>query len=63
MKFAESIVLNKLHDYRILESKDRFILPIGKDIKLFTKVTKEIDDSHIFLNIYDFKFYMVKFFI
>jgi hypothetical protein len=47
MKLAESMVLNKLYDYRMLESKDRFMLPLGKDIKLFTKA---IDDAHIFFN-------------
>jgi hypothetical protein len=47
MKLAESIVLKKLYDYRMLESKDRFKLPLGKDIKLFTKA---IDDAFIFFN-------------
>ena len=45
MIVAEKMVLNKLNDYRMLESKDRFMLPLGKDIKLFTKV---IDDTHNF---------------
>jgi len=47
MKVAELMVLNKLYEYRMLESKDRFKLPIGKDIKLFIKA---IDDAHIFFN-------------
>ena len=47
MELAEGIVLNKLYEYREKESKDRFILPIGKDIKLFTK---PIDDAIIFFN-------------
>ena len=47
MKVAESMILKKLYDFRMLESKDRFMLPIGKDIKLFTKA---IDDAYIFLN-------------
>lgn len=47
MIFAEKMVLNKLNDYRMLESKDRFILPIGKDIKIFTKA---IDDAYNFFN-------------
>ena len=37
MKLAESTVLNKLHDYRMLESKDRFMLPTGKDINCLLK--------------------------
>jgi hypothetical protein len=47
MELAEGIVLNKLYEYREKESKDRFILPIGKDIKLFTK---PIDDAVNFFN-------------
>ncbi len=47
MELAEGIVLNKLYEYREKESKDRFILPIGKDTKLFTK---PIDDAVIFFN-------------
>jgi hypothetical protein len=47
MEVAEKMVLNKLYDYRMLESKDRFKLPLGKDIKLFTKA---IDDTFIFFN-------------
>ena len=47
MKVAESMVLNKLYDYREKESRDRFILPVGKDIKLFTKA---IDDTLNFFN-------------
>ena len=42
MKVVESMVLNKLYVYREKESRDRFILPVGKDIKLFTKA---IDDT------------------
>lgn len=47
MKVAESMILKMLYDYRMLESKDRFMLPVGKDIKLFTKA---FDDSFIFFN-------------
>ena len=47
MKVAESMVLNKLYVYREKESRDRFILPVGKDIKLFTKA---IDDTFNFFN-------------
>jgi len=37
MKIAEDIVLNKLNKYKEIECRDRFILPIGADIKLFIK--------------------------
>jgi hypothetical protein len=47
MELAEGIVLNKLYEYREKESKDRFILPIGKDIQIFTK---PIDDAVNFFN-------------
>jgi uncharacterized C2H2 Zn-finger protein len=47
MKVAEDMVLKKLYVYREKESKDRFILPVGKDIKLFTKA---IDDAVNFFN-------------
>jgi hypothetical protein len=38
MKLAESIVLEKLTEYRDKVNKDRFILPIGSSIKLFIDV-------------------------
>ena len=47
MIVAEDMVLEKLYVYRAKESKDRFILPAGKDIKLFTKA---IDDAVNFFN-------------
>jgi hypothetical protein len=42
MKKAEQMVLMKLKKYQEKANRDRFILPIGKDIKLFTNV---IDDA------------------
>jgi hypothetical protein len=49
MEVTESMVLKKLYEYRIFESKDIFILSIGKDIKIFTKA---IDDAYNFLPIF-----------
>ena len=37
MKIAEDIVLAKLNKYKEIECRDRFILPIGADIKIFIK--------------------------
>jgi len=37
MKIAEDIVLNKLNKYKEIECRDRFVLPIGEDIKIFIK--------------------------
>ena len=47
MLLAENIVLEKLDEYRDQANRDRFILPIGKDIKLFTTV---IDGAYDFFN-------------
>lgn len=47
MKITESMVLNKLKLYREKANRDRFILPIENDIKLFTNV---IDKSIEFFN-------------
>ena len=47
MKTAEDMVLKKLHQYKEIECRDRFILPVGKDIKLFTKA---IDNAYYFFN-------------
>ena len=47
MIVAEGMILEKLYEYIAKESKDRFILPAGKDIKLFTKA---IDDTLNFFN-------------
>lgn len=41
MKKAEDIVLLKLRKYQEKANRDRFILPIGEDIKLFTNVIDE----------------------
>ena len=47
MLLAEKIVLSKLDQYREKTNRDRFILPIGKDIKLFTSV---IDKTVVFFS-------------
>lgn len=47
MNTAENMVLRKLNQYKEIECRDRFILPIDKDINLFTK---SIDDAYNFLN-------------
>jgi hypothetical protein len=39
------MVLRKLNQYKEIECRDRFVLPIGKDINLFIRV---IDDSYLF---------------
>ena len=41
------MVLSKLNQYREQANRDRFILPIDKEIKLFTNA---IDDSWNFFN-------------
>lgn len=43
MEMAEKMVLKKLNQYKEIECRDRFILPIGKDISLFSI---EIDKAH-----------------
>jgi len=47
MNIIEQIVLNKLKDYREKANRDRFILPVEKDISFFTNI---IDQSIIFIN-------------
>jgi hypothetical protein len=47
MNIVESIILNKLDKYREKANRDRFILPLEKDITLFTDI---IDESINFLN-------------
>jgi len=47
MNLAESIVLRKLDEYKEQMNRDRFILPKGKDIKLFTN---PFDDAYNFFN-------------
>ena len=42
MDFIETIVIKKLESYKEKANRDRFILPIDKDISLFTT---EIDKS------------------
>jgi hypothetical protein len=41
MEKAEGIVLLKLSKYQEKANRDRFILPAGEDIKLFTNVINE----------------------
>jgi hypothetical protein len=38
MNIIENMVLNKLKEYKEKANRDRFILPIDKDIKLFTDI-------------------------
>jgi len=47
MNLAETNVLRKLEEYKEQMNHDRFILPIGKDIKLFTK---PFDEAYNFFN-------------
>ena len=47
MHIIELIVLNKLQDYKEIANRDRFILPIEKDISFFTDI---IDESITFFN-------------
>ena len=47
MLLAEKIVLSKLNQYREQANRDRFVLPIDKDIKLFTDI---IDNAWKFFN-------------
>lgn len=42
MSIVENMVLNKLKDYKEIANRDRFILPLEKDISFFTNI---IDDS------------------
>jgi hypothetical protein len=47
LTIIESIVLNKLKNYKEQANRDRFILPLEKDITFFTDV---IDKAIEFLN-------------
>ena len=47
MNIIEKIILNKLNNYREIANRDRFILPIEKDITFFTTI---IDDCIFFCN-------------
>ena len=44
---AETMVLTKLRSYRQQANRDRFILPVGKDISFFTDI---IEKSVAFLD-------------
>ena len=41
MNIVESMVINKLKNYKELANRDRFILPIEKDISFFTNIIDE----------------------
>jgi hypothetical protein len=44
MNIIELTILNKLKEYKEKANRDRFILPIEKDISLFTNIiSKTID--------------------
>jgi len=47
MRKAEEIVLLKLRKYQEQANRDRFVLPVGENIKLFTDV---IDEAWKFFN-------------
>ena len=47
MDLAEIMVLNKLDEYREKGNRDRFILPAGENIKLFTNT---IDKAYEYFN-------------
>lgn len=47
MNTIETMVLNKLKDYKEKANRDRFILPIEKDISFFTDI---IDNCINFFN-------------
>ncbi len=38
MDLSEKLILKKLDKYREVANRDRFILPAGEDIKLFTDI-------------------------
>ena len=41
MSMVETIVLNKLQDYKEQGNRERFVLPNNKDISFFIDVIKE----------------------
>ena len=41
MNIIECMVINKLQNYKELANRDRFILPIEKDIVFFTNIIDE----------------------
>jgi hypothetical protein len=38
MNIIELMVLNKLKNYKVKANRDRFILPVDKDIKFFINI-------------------------
>ena len=38
MDLSEEIILLMLEEYREVANRDRFVLPIGEDIKFFTDI-------------------------
>ncbi len=47
MNLAETMVLEKLDEYKKQANRDRFILPVGEDIKIFTEA---IDKASIYFD-------------
>ena len=47
MDLVENIILGKLKPYREKANRDRFVLPIDKEINFFTTI---FDDSVLFVN-------------
>jgi hypothetical protein len=47
MNIVETIILNKLEEYKEKANRDRFVLPLEKDISFFTDI---INESINFLN-------------
>jgi hypothetical protein len=45
MDSAEIMVLNKLKNYRECANRDRFILPIEKEIEFFTNIIDKSVDA------------------
>jgi hypothetical protein len=47
MNLCEQSVLNKLNKYREVANRDRFVLPIDKDISFFTNIFDLVIDFHL----------------
>ncbi len=44
MELSEKIILNKLDEFREKANRDRFILPVGKDIDFFINTINQCID-------------------
>ncbi len=44
MELSEKIILNKLEEYKEKANRDRFILPLDKDINFFTNTINQCID-------------------